>query len=130
VSFSALPDCELRAHSYFHRFERVDPPRKGPARPGEEVKAQYAISNVLGRKVITCRLVTVTRGGAQNKKVMCRVGGGKRFSVTFCFSHSLFSFRLARTPNVHPQPSSWPLVERISRSIDCICTVITAPRGH
>ncbi|KAG8831766.1 hypothetical protein FRC17_002600 [Serendipita sp. 399] len=62
------------AHGFL--FERVDPPRKTPARPGEEIKAQYAISNALGRKVITCRLVTLTRGGTENKKVMCRVGGG------------------------------------------------------
>lgn len=62
------------AHGFL--FERVDPPRKGPARPGEEIKAQYAISNVLGRKVISCRLVTITRSGTQSKKVMCRVGGG------------------------------------------------------
>ncbi len=58
------------------RFERVDPPRKTPAKAGEEIKAQYAVSNALGRKLITCRLVTVTRAGTQSKKVMCRVGGG------------------------------------------------------
>lgn len=62
------------AHGF--TFERVDPPRKTPAKAGEEIKAQYAVSNALGRKLITCRLVTVTRGGAQSKKVMCRVGGG------------------------------------------------------
>lgn len=61
------------------RIERVDPPRRGPAKQGEEIRAQYAISNALGRKVITCRLVIVTRGGAQSKKVMCRVGGGEYF---------------------------------------------------
>ncbi|KAG8838480.1 hypothetical protein FRC18_004440 [Serendipita sp. 400] len=62
------------AHGFL--FERVDPPRKTPARAGEEIKAQYAISNALNRKVITCRLVIISRGGTENKKVMCRVGGG------------------------------------------------------
>ncbi|EAU90504.2 hypothetical protein CC1G_00888 [Coprinopsis cinerea okayama7 len=78
-------------------IERVDPPLKKPPKAGEEVKAQYAFSSALGRKVITCRLTTLTRatrvpategedgadGGkarvtmVTTKKVMCRVGGGK-----------------------------------------------------
>ncbi|KAJ7180724.1 hypothetical protein C8R46DRAFT_1070399 [Mycena filopes] len=49
-------------------------------RAGEEQKAQYAFSNALSRKVITCRLTTLTRPGKADimvtKKVMCRVGGG------------------------------------------------------
>ncbi|PPQ96279.1 hypothetical protein CVT26_005666 [Gymnopilus dilepis] len=62
--------------------ERVDPPlRKGQIpKEGEEVKAQYAFSNALSRKVVTCRLTTLTRlgkeGSSTTKKVMCRVGGG------------------------------------------------------
>ena len=49
---------------------------------GEEIKAQYAFSNALSRKVVTCRLTTLTRSGrtggdATTKKVMCRVGGGE-----------------------------------------------------
>jgi len=63
--------------------ERVDPPLKTVPRPGEEIRAQYAFSNALSRKVVTCRLTTLTRSGAKNygqptttKKVMCRVGGG------------------------------------------------------
>ncbi|KAJ7429882.1 hypothetical protein B0H11DRAFT_2154513 [Mycena galericulata] len=60
--------------------ERVDPPLKKIPKEGEEVKAQYAFSNALSRKVITCRLTTLTRPGKADvmvtKKVMCRVGGG------------------------------------------------------
>jgi hypothetical protein len=62
--------------------ERVDPPLKTIPREGEEVKAQYAFSNALSRKVITCRLTTLTRigkvgvGATTTKKIMCRVGGG------------------------------------------------------
>lgn len=60
--------------------ERVDPPLKKLPKEGEEVKAQYAFSNALSRKVITCRLTTLTRSGKSDvmvtKKVMCRVGGG------------------------------------------------------
>jgi len=64
--------------------ERVDPPLKKSQIPkeGEEIKAQYAFSNALSRKVVTCRLTTLTRSGrtggdaGMTKKVMCRVGGG------------------------------------------------------
>lgn len=60
--------------------ERVDPPLKKIPRGGEEIKAQYAFSNALSRKVVTCRLTTLTRSGkgadTTTKKVMCRVGGG------------------------------------------------------
>ncbi|KAJ7247604.1 hypothetical protein B0H12DRAFT_1203169 [Mycena haematopus] len=60
--------------------ERVDPPLKKLPKEGEEQKAQYAFSNALSRKVITCRLTTLTRPGKADimvtKKVMCRVGGG------------------------------------------------------
>jgi hypothetical protein len=64
--------------------ERVDPPLRTTPRSGEEIRAQYAFSNALSRKVVTCRLTTLTRSGSKNagqptttKKVMCRVGGGK-----------------------------------------------------
>jgi len=65
-------------------IERVDPPLKSPPKEGDELRAQYAISNALSRKVVTCRLTTLTRlsakGSGQDpvtiKKVMCRVGGG------------------------------------------------------
>jgi len=63
--------------------ERVDPHLRKSQIPkeGEEIKAQYAFSNTLSRKVVTCRLTTLTRSGktggeATTKKVMCRVGGG------------------------------------------------------
>lgn len=65
--------------------ERVDPPLKKNQIPkeGEEIKAQYAFSNALARKVVTCRLTTLMRSGksgdAITKKVMCRVGGGMSF---------------------------------------------------
>jgi len=62
--------------------ERVDPPLRVIPKEGEEIRAQYAFSNALARKVVTCRLTTLTRvwRGTTNhtpvKKVMCRVGGG------------------------------------------------------
>jgi len=60
--------------------ERVDPALKKLPKEGEELKAQYAFSNALSRKVITCRLTTLTRPGKSDfmttKKVMVRVGGG------------------------------------------------------
>ncbi|CAK5267692.1 unnamed protein product [Mycena citricolor] len=57
--------------------ERVDPPLRKLPREGEEVKAQYAFSNALSRKVITCKLTTLTRTGKASeaivtRKVMCR----------------------------------------------------------
>ena len=65
-------------------IERVDPPLRKNQIPkeGEEIKAQYAFTNSLSRKVVTCRLTTLSRTGAEsttNKKVMCRVGGGEFF---------------------------------------------------
>jgi hypothetical protein len=65
--------------------ERVDPPLRKNQIPkeGEEIKAQYAFTNSLSRKVVTCRLTTLSRASktgtesTTNKKVMCRVGGGK-----------------------------------------------------
>ncbi|KAG8894614.1 hypothetical protein FRB99_001101 [Tulasnella sp. 403] len=58
------------------RIERLDPPLRAPPKGSEEVKAQYAISNALARRVIGFRLVVINRPGGQSKKVMCRVGGG------------------------------------------------------
>ncbi|KAI0788737.1 hypothetical protein C8Q75DRAFT_719089 [Abortiporus biennis] len=66
-------------------IERVDPPLRNAPKEGEEVRAQYAFSNSLGRKIVNCKLTTLTRLGKNNKegvtsqttkKVMCRVGGG------------------------------------------------------
>ncbi|KAF8141521.1 hypothetical protein EV363DRAFT_1391973 [Boletus edulis] len=60
-------------------IERVDPPLKAIPKEGEEIRASYAFSSSLSRKVVTCRLTTLTRSGRENtmtKKVMCRVGGG------------------------------------------------------
>lgn len=59
-------------------IERVDPPLRTVPRDGEEIRAQYAFSNSLARKVVTCRLTTLARPGRSDptKKVMCRVGGG------------------------------------------------------
>jgi hypothetical protein len=68
--------------------ERVDPPLKKSQVPknGEEIKAQYAISNSLSKKIVTCKLTTLTRSGkagdVTTKKVMCRVGGGE--CIIFC----------------------------------------------
>ena len=63
--------------------ERVDPPLRGAPREGEEVRAQYAFSNQLGRKVVNCKLTTMSRSGGRGttKKVMCRVGGGESIRV-------------------------------------------------
>ncbi|KAI0305861.1 hypothetical protein B0F90DRAFT_933962 [Multifurca ochricompacta] len=63
-------------------IERVDPPLKTIPREGQEIRAQYAFSNSLARKTVTCRLTTLSRAGAKGepskstKKVMVRVGGG------------------------------------------------------
>jgi len=62
------------AHGFL--IERIDPPLKTPPPPGAENKAQYAISNALGKKVVSCRLVVINRSDTQTRKVMCRVGGG------------------------------------------------------
>ncbi|KAI0040744.1 hypothetical protein FA95DRAFT_825446 [Auriscalpium vulgare] len=63
-------------------IERIDPPLRAIPREGEEIRAQYAFSNALARKIVTCRLTTQSRAGAKgeastaSKKVMVRVGGG------------------------------------------------------
>lgn len=69
-------------NSVAHGFlvERVDPPLRTPPKVGEEVKAQYAFSSALSRKVLNCRLVVIGRNGqtgGETKKVMVRVGGGE-----------------------------------------------------
>ena len=48
--------------------ERVDPPLRTIPKEGEEVRAQYAFSNQLGRKVVTCKLTTMTRSGKGTTK--------------------------------------------------------------
>ncbi|KAJ7879903.1 hypothetical protein B0H14DRAFT_2707808 [Mycena olivaceomarginata] len=53
--------------------ERVDPPLKKLPKEGEEQKAQYAFSNALSRKVITCRLTTLTRPGKADIMVTKKV---------------------------------------------------------
>ncbi|KAI0705215.1 hypothetical protein BC835DRAFT_1499380 [Cytidiella melzeri] len=57
-------------------IERVDPPLRAAPREGEEVRAQYAFSNQIARKVVNCKLTTLARRENISKKVMCRVGGG------------------------------------------------------
>lgn len=78
----------VNAISHGLLIERVDPPLKSPPKEGEEIRAQYAFSNSLSRKVVTCKLTTLTRSGARGsgttKKVVCRVGGGER--LIFCSS--------------------------------------------
>ncbi|KAG7093628.1 hypothetical protein E1B28_007292 [Marasmius oreades] len=79
-------EVALVANSIAHGLlvERVDPPMplKKVVKENEEVKAQYAFSNALSRKVVTCKLTTLTRSGKgtngalMTRKVMCRVGGG------------------------------------------------------
>jgi len=64
-------------------IERVDPPLRTIPREGEEIRAQYAFSNSLAKKTVTCRLTTLSRAGAKgepstaSKKVLVRVGGGE-----------------------------------------------------
>ena len=75
-------------------IERVDPPLKTIPREGEEIRAQYAFSNSLAKKTVTCRLTTLSRAGAKgesstaSKKVMVRVGGGKQ-TTGICCTNSL-----------------------------------------
>lgn len=57
-------------------IERLDPPLRSAPKDGEEVRAQYAFSNHLARKVVNCKLTTLARRENVTKKVMCRVGGG------------------------------------------------------
>lgn len=75
-------------------IERVDPFVRGGGggAKDEEIKAQYAFISLVthGRKVVTCRLSTLTRAGkagmdVTTKKVMCRVGGGE-FSFFYLFN--------------------------------------------
>ena len=80
-------DAEIAAivNSIAHGLliERVDAPLRTIPREGEEIRAQYAFSNSLARKLVTCRLTTLSRAGAKGepstatKKVMVRVGGGE-----------------------------------------------------
>ncbi|KAH9911878.1 hypothetical protein B0H21DRAFT_817294 [Amylocystis lapponica] len=74
VEFAAVVNS--MAHGLL--IERVDPPLRTAPREGEEIRAQYAFSSTLGRKIVTCKLTTLARSGAKGttKKVMCRVGGG------------------------------------------------------
>jgi hypothetical protein len=76
-------------------IERVDPPLRTAPKEGNEVRAQYAVSSPFSRKVITCKLTTLTRLSARGsgqeptttKKVMCRVGGGWQDLQVYIRSH-------------------------------------------
>jgi hypothetical protein len=76
--------CVVNSIPHSLLIERVDPPLRTAPKEGDEVRAQYAVSSPLARKVITCKLATLTRPSARGsgqeptttKKVMCRVGGG------------------------------------------------------
>ena len=61
-------------------IERLEPALRVIPKEGEELRAQYAFSNALARKVVNLKLTTMTRTGRDQstttKKVMCRVGGG------------------------------------------------------
>ncbi|KAJ8586704.1 hypothetical protein M405DRAFT_843698 [Rhizopogon salebrosus TDB-379] len=46
-------------------IERVDPPLNATPKEGEEIRASYAFSNSLSKKVVTCKLTTLTRSGAR-----------------------------------------------------------------
>lgn len=83
-------------NSVTHGFlvERVDPPLRSPPKAGEEIKAQYAFSNALARRVLNCRLAIIGRSGqkgGETKKVMVRVGGGESFLHEYCLSNLLAS---------------------------------------
>lgn len=88
--------------------ERIDPPLKTTPKAGEEIRAQYAFSNQLGRKLVTCKLTTMTRSGTgTTKKVMCRVGGGEFLEafqdLSVCTDTRCY--RLARPPSLCYDPS-------------------------
>ncbi|KAH9940843.1 uncharacterized protein BXZ73DRAFT_88546 [Epithele typhae] len=70
------------------KIERVDPPLRQVPKEGEEVRAQYAFTNAVARKVVTCKLTTMHRSGGRGttKKVMCRVGGGWQDLRTYVLS--------------------------------------------
>jgi hypothetical protein len=76
-------------------IERIDPPLKTIPREGQEIRAQYAFSNSLAKKIVTCRLTTLSRAGAKgesstaSKKVMVRVGGGKQSSRSWGYCAEL-----------------------------------------
>jgi hypothetical protein len=79
-------EVALVVNSMVHGFlvERIDPPLRKSPKQGEEIKAQYAFSNALVRKVLNCRLVIISRAGSKGgemRKVMCRVGGGESCKV-------------------------------------------------
>ncbi|KZT09987.1 uncharacterized protein LAESUDRAFT_645459 [Laetiporus sulphureus 93-53] len=82
VSLKDPLDAEIAAvaNSLAHNLviERLDPPLKGTPKENEEIRAQYAFTGPLVRKVVACKLTTLARPGAKGptKKVMCRVGGG------------------------------------------------------
>jgi hypothetical protein len=104
-------------------IERVDPPLKVMPREGEEIRAQYAFSNSLARKTVTCRLTTLSRAGAKGeastatKKVMVRVGGGEcRVPVPFSCAANGADFwddRVAGSAVVHAEPRSRDVIERL-----------------
>jgi hypothetical protein len=93
-------------------IERIDPPLRKIPKDGEEIKAQYAFSTALSRKIVTCRLTTMTRSGkagdSTTKKVMCRVGGGVYFSLCLTSGSMIDrSSRLARSEPLHPESPGW-----------------------
>ncbi|KAG9119997.1 hypothetical protein FRC07_004689, partial [Ceratobasidium sp. 392] len=80
-------DVELArvVNSLVHGYHiaRVTPIASG--QQGPESSAQYAFTNAMGRKVLTCKLVIVEKsaprgsldgGTQQTSRVICRVGGG------------------------------------------------------
>ncbi|KAG9090483.1 hypothetical protein FRC06_001035 [Ceratobasidium sp. 370] len=80
-------DVELArvVNSMVHGYHilRVTPIVSG--QQGPESSAQYAFTNAMGRKVLTCKLVVVEKsaprgsldgGTQQTRRVICRVGGG------------------------------------------------------
>ena len=69
-------------------LERLDPVLRSAPGPGEEVKAQYAVSNSLGRRTMIFRLQTIHKATGETRRVMCRVGGGERHSILFCCAPS------------------------------------------
>jgi hypothetical protein len=79
-------------NNYGHSFtiERLDPPLRVAPKLGEEVRGQYAFSTPLGRKVVNCKLTTMSRSGTEpSRKVLCRVGGGWQELHTFLLSKQI-----------------------------------------
>ncbi|KAF8315383.1 hypothetical protein DL93DRAFT_896557 [Clavulina sp. PMI_390] len=89
------------------QVERVDPHIRHLPLSGEEMKAQYAFTSRLGRKVLACKLLIIHRaapktiaGHIPTRKVMCRIGGGEQVLYAPCESSSEVNPQVGKTWNL------------------------------